>query len=389
MTVHLAELALARDPRDAPSRALTGLMVLRTAYAIEHFGHDDFVERDLAAMMATYADQHLREKLEIVAIPGPAPAGPVGASGLPLVAADVPAAGSDTTVAPVGFVEVFVERLHNTHLVSCDQIQVDPRWRGQGIDAMLLDALERVAADRGRSTLLMNVLHRDPDLADPAQEAVSDPTGQVRVRVDSPGASFALAHGFTFAQAERHSQLDLPVPPRVLARLMDEAASASRSYRLVQWTGATPDGYLDGLGVLLGSMSTEVPLGDIDFRAEVWTPDLVQVRDRNRLIGYDAFTTVAVHEATGDLVGFTELVSPRDNRAVSYQGDTLVLPDHRGRGLGGWMKAANLTAMAGAVPDVRRVHTWNADENAAMLRINHALGFRLADIEGSWQKTLA
>lgn len=40
-----------------------------------------------------------------------------------------------------------------------------------------------------------------------------------------------------------------------------------------------------------------------------------------------------------------------------------------------------------AAPQVRRVHTWNAGENAWILRINLALGFREASHEASWQLT--
>jgi hypothetical protein len=60
---------------------------------------------------------------------------------------------------------------------------------------------------------------------------------------------------------------------------------------------------------------------------------------------------------------------------MGFQGDTGVRPDHRGHGLGAWMKAVNHLRLADERPDVEWVQTWNADSNEPMLRINRALGF--------------
>jgi RimJ/RimL family protein N-acetyltransferase len=40
------------------------------------------------------------------------------------------------------------------------------------------------------------------------------------------------------------------------------------------------------------------------------------------------------------------------------------------------------------LPNVQRVHTWNANENEPMLRVNRALGFRPIGQLTEWQKTL-
>ena len=60
---------------------------------------------------------------------------------------------------------------------------------------------------------------------------------------------------------------------------------------------------------------------------------------------------------------------------MAFQGDTGVRPDHRGHGLGAWMKAVNHLRLADERPDVEWVQTWNAASNEPMLRINRALGF--------------
>ena len=61
--------------------------------------------------------------------------------------------------------------------------------------------------------------------------------------------------------------------------------------------------------------------------------------------------------------------------------DTLVVwqvavdHSHRGRGLARWVKAESLRLLAQDRPDVALVSTCNAEENAAIRRVNERLGF--------------
>ncbi|MDF9876540.1 hypothetical protein [Cellulosimicrobium cellulans] len=52
------------------------------------------------------------------------------------------------------------------------------------------------------------------------------------------------------------------------------------------------------------------------------------------------------------------------------------------------VKVAVLDELARARPSSRRVHTWNAQENAHMLAINDALGFAPASVDAEWQLVL-
>jgi GNAT superfamily N-acetyltransferase len=79
---------------------------------------------------------------------------------------------------------------------------------------------------------------------------------------------------------------------------------------------------------------------------------------------------------------------PRDAPALGYQQDTLVLREHRGHGLGLALKLANHRALVAALPGVLRVRTWNAVENAHMLAVNTALGFRPSGYSREWHKHL-
>jgi mycothiol synthase len=81
------------------------------------------------------------------------------------------------------------------------------------------------------------------------------------------------------------------------------------------------------------------------------------------------------HEATGRLVGLSVVFLPRAQPWIVFQGDTGVVPEHRGHRLGAWMKAVNHLRLLAERPDVRAVQTWNASANEPMLNINRALGF--------------
>ncbi|MFD1505858.1 hypothetical protein FE374_00355 [Georgenia yuyongxinii] len=81
-------------------------------------------------------------------------------------------------------------------------------------------------------------------------------------------------------------------------------------------------------------------------------------------------------------------MTPGHRAAMAFQYNTLVRADHRGRSLGLLVKAVNLQLLAATNPAVRRVHTWNAGENAHMLAINEHIGFARASTEGVWQRRL-
>jgi RimJ/RimL family protein N-acetyltransferase len=71
-----------------------------------------------------------------------------------------------------------------------------------------------------------------------------------------------------------------------------------------------------------------------------------------------------------------------------YQWDTLVLPSHRGHGLGLALKAATMREAADLLQDRRRIITYNAAGNEPMIRVNEALGFRQIAWLGEYVKEL-
>jgi len=125
---------------------------------------------------------------------------------------------------------------------------------------------------------------------------------------------------------------------------------------------------------------------------EDWHITAAEVREFDRArkaTGRERRLVLAIHDATGETAGYTEVVyDPRVPHVIQQQG-TAVIPTHRGRGIGKWVKAAMLERVLGEWPDARYIRTGNASVNAPMLAINTRLGFRHAWDGALWEASVA
>ena len=209
---------------------------------------------------------------------------------------------------------------------------------------------------------------------------------------DEFGEEFAARFGYAAAQVVLRSSLALPADRDRLAGLLDEVGrDGADGYRTqTHWDGI-PDELLEGRAELSRRMSTDVPLGDLELEEEVWDADRVRTQyETVAAMGRRVVDTFAVEEATGRLVGFTQVqVTPGEDPVVAYQQDTLVMREHRGHALGLRLKAATTLALMDEVPEASVVRTWNAEENAPMLAVNARLGYVRDAFLREWQKVLA
>jgi GNAT superfamily N-acetyltransferase len=107
-----------------------------------------------------------------------------------------------------------------------------------------------------------------------------------------------------------------------------------------------------------------------------WTAARLRGHEDYRLrAGFHTVVSAAVHVASGEVAGYTELMAVGRPSTV-LQEDTGVVRGHRGHGLGLLLKVANLRALLAHAPQTRTVVTWNAETNAHMLAVNNLLGFR-------------
>ncbi|MGH3773474.1 MAG: hypothetical protein ACRDRW_19130 [Pseudonocardiaceae bacterium] len=159
-------------------------------------------------------------------------------------------------------------------------------------------------------------------------------------------------------------------------------------YSLVHWVGGTPGRWLDDIAYLTGRMSTDAPLDDLRWDAEVYDAARMRACDASRLARGQHLVTTGAVELTGRLVAFTTLVGFATSRWFAGQENTIVAPEHRGHRLGTLVKVANLDLARIQRPELRVIDTGNADSNPYMVAINEAMGFRPYHCGAQWQLDL-
>lgn len=227
------------------------------------------------------------------------------------------------------------------------EITVHPKSRRQGIGTAVLRALAPEMAARGR------------DVVEGAM-----------VTKGGAGEAWATALGFRtvnetilqwlrFAEVDR-SLWDVPVPV---------------GYRVERWVGVAPEEFIASYAEAKCAIR-DAPRGEAALQEREWTVDRVREDEVSAVgRGIEARVVVAVHEATGAVVGLTQLWLQPRRRPWGFQQDTAVLAAHRGHGLGRAIKAAMLRWLVSDGPDLVLVRTGTNADNVHMARVNHALGF--------------
>jgi GNAT superfamily N-acetyltransferase len=347
--------------------AYHGMAAVDRAVETANLGYDDLA-RPVRQIVSGMLHQEYTRKQRFVAV------------------LDRPDGTAPTVDDVVGYVFLAMTLKENTHTADI-YVGVHPDHRRQGIGTALAARAEEIAADAGRTTFFGWSL--TPREAADDEEALVPATGAGRLPADAAGVRFALTRGYTLEQVERMSRLDLPVAPDRLAAFEAEArAKAGDDYRTHTWEGI-PEQWHEGYAQLMTRKSTDVPQGALDFGEETWDAERVRVHLADRAdSGQRLLTTLVEHVPSGEVVAGTSFLLQDGKPAFVSQEETIVLRAHRGHRLGMLVKAVNLRELAARYPRTERVHTFNAEENAHMLAINVALGFRPSGAEGELQKLL-
>jgi mycothiol synthase len=233
------------------------------------------------------------------------------------------------------------------------KVIVDEAHRRRGIGTALLRELVAGARAEGRTTL-----------------------GYEQVRFGTDGEHWARAVGF--ANVQRRSWQMLHVAD-VDPALWDVPAPAG--FRLEQWADAAPDALVAAFAAARNAIA-DAPYGDSTYREPEWTVAAVRQAETDlRDAGDDARYVVAVHEETGAVAALTSMVLRPGHVELCWQRDTVVVADHRGLGLGRVVKAAMMRGLLAEIPDLGKVITTTASDNAYMIRVNEQIGYaHYADI---------
>lgn len=232
------------------------------------------------------------------------------------------------------------------------RVEIRPKHRGRGLAApLLLPAAEAAQAD-GRTLVTSWVFE------------------------GGPGVAFADAVGSKTAILDYHNRLTIAdVDVAMLHVWAKRATERASEYSLLFWDGKCPPDLLEKFANLQMVMNT-APRSESEEDEKI-TPEMVaEWEGLAEAEGYSPWTYVAQHDPSGDWAGYTRLWPGVYRKEFAYQDDTGVLPDHRGRGLGRWLKATMLLKVLKELPGARWIETGNATTNEAMLGINRALGFK-------------
>jgi GNAT superfamily N-acetyltransferase len=272
---------------------------------------------------------------------------------------------------PVGIALLELPTLDNVEAAHIT-LEVHPDHRRRGVGRELLSIASAQLRAAGRTNVIAFVAER-LDVA------------------TTPGVAFAEAVGAKRALDEICRSLELAdVTDAQLAAAEDDAATHAAGYELVSWVGACPDVLIEDFARLTGRMTTDAPKGDLDLEPETWDPERVrESEERNVRLRRRWVTTAARHQASGDLVAYTDMGWSEHIAGTAFQWMTIVDPQHRGRHLGLLIKAANLRLLRRELPSAERVITWNAESNEHMIAINERLGFQPQLRFSQWQLRLS
>ncbi|MFE2753610.1 GNAT family N-acetyltransferase [Actinosynnema sp. NPDC059335] len=170
---------------------------------------------------------------------------------------------------------------------------------------------------------------------------------------------------------------------RAVVSMSMEVADADRSrwpvglppgYRVVRWSNETPEEVVASYAAARSAIH-DAPMGTTEFVNPQWTVERIRRSEAGfRDDGVEQRVVAAVHEATGEVVGLTEVVVlPRDP-GTAHQGDTAVLAAHRGRGLGLGLKGVMAHWLVEDHPALERTRSFTHVDNEHMIRVNHRLG---------------
>ena len=264
----------------------------------------------------------------------------------------------------VGRALLFITTLEeNAHLRDAGvEVRADHRRRGLG--DRLFAELVRAAGEGDDVVLAFGTSDRSPS-----------------------GPAYATHIGAEIALETHVNQLAVEDIDRDLMR--EWAALAPEGYRLVWIDGDVPDELMDNVNAAYDQMNT-APIGSMPMNSWRQTPERTREFDAMRKkMGRERRLLLAIHDATGETAGFTETAFDARMPHVVQQMGTAVVPAHRGRDLGKWLKAVSLERVLAERPTARFIRTGNADVNAPMLSINTRMGFKPAFANGWWKISLA
>ncbi|MPZ48244.1 MAG: GNAT family N-acetyltransferase [Dehalococcoidia bacterium] len=260
--------------------------------------------------------------------------------------------------------EIYVGQT-NQHLAEI-WISVLPEWRRRTIGTHLLARIADGVQAEDRRLIMASTSSNSPA------------GGRFLERLGAEAALRASQNQLVVSELDR---------PRMQVWLQ-QAESLKVEFELGIWEGRFPEEEIAAIARLHELMNT-APRGDLQIEDQTYSIEEMREWEGSMAAqNQERWTMYVRRRASGELAGYTEVFWSPNHPDVLGQGDTGVAPAYRNRGLGRWLKAAMIEKVIRERPSVQTVRTGNADANAAMLKINHEMGFKLLHTWQHWQVSL-
>lgn len=173
-----------------------------------------------------------------------------------------------------------------------------------------------------------------------------------------PAEQFAAACGFRVVASMTRQRLVLTEPP--------EIGEVPVGYELVTWKGSAPERFIEAYVEGLNGIR-DAPQGGSTI--DLTRNTIESIRREEAAAVADRWVVLLLHKGEAAAVTVVEVNSAVPT--VAEQLGTVVLPGHRGKGLGRLIKARMLHNLDG----VEQIFTKTTSDNDHMRRVNHSLGY--------------
>jgi GNAT superfamily N-acetyltransferase len=237
----------------------------------------------------------------------------------------------------------------------------------------LLRVAITVAPDHRRKGIGTSLLARAAAAADELDRTLL--SGEVFSTVPA-GSAFANEVGGRSQMDFDTNVLDMADLDRQLMKgWVEEGSTRADGYTIRTFPGMFPDELLGGIAHLFMVLERDMPT-PASWEERHYSAEEIREFLAHLLAAGETITAVAVHDATGEAAGLSQLYRRRAEPSTWQVITTMVDPKHRGHGLGKWVKGASNLMAQEIWGDARYQETSNAHTNEAMLAINRAMGFR-------------
>lgn len=258
------------------------------------------------------------------------------------------------------------ENLDTVYLDVC----VHPALMGRGIGTALVDQGLAAIAQTGRTKISswgILGIQEDPD----------DP--------QLPISRLAARAGLRRVTTAIIRTASLPLPAETVEALQRECDDAKGNYRILTWRGPVPEEYLDSWVQLMRQLDDDDPNEEWEMDTPEYTGERIREGEKTLAArGIERIVAVAV-APDGTLAGNSYVDVRGEGSSLGAQENTVVMPEHRGHGLGLALKLATHRLVPEEAPHVRTLITYNSHINDHMIRINEKLGYVAVAKEAAYQ----